>query len=166
MNDDSDAGKPSITPVSTEHERTQPVSMATPQTANAGGEVASDQVPATGAGWFTDDEPPGAVAEFLTDMADTLRKMARDVANMEVRTYVSDELGNLDENGSDLPDKARLRAYTRSSLDGDTDACVPTDEGRVDELLWRLHTDMVRQAQLHRSELLKSMLALMGNWWR
>jgi hypothetical protein len=54
-----------------------------------------------------------------------------------------------------------LRAYTRCQLDGDIDACVPvTATGAVHEALWALHVEMVKQAQAHRAELLKTVLSL------
>ena len=35
-----------------------------------------------------------------------------------------------------------------------------TATGAVDEALWTLHVEMVKQAQAHRAELLKTVLAL------
>jgi hypothetical protein len=65
-------------------------------------------------------------------------------------------------NGTSLPTSgARLRAYTRCELDGDIESCVPmTATGAIHEALWALHVEMVKQAQAHRAELLKTVLSL------
>jgi hypothetical protein len=113
--------------------------------------------------WFGGkaDQPPGFLARLGQKLGDVLGDVLGDASVLEVRTYTSDDLQAV-ASGTSLPTSgARLRAYTRCDLDGDTDACVPvTAGGAVDEALWALHVEMVKQAQAHRTELLKTVLAL------
>lgn len=114
-------------------------------------------------GWFggKDDKEPGALARLGNKVAEVLSEVFNDAAVLEVKTYTSDDLQAVAA-GQPLPTTgARLRAYTRCKLDGDTEVCVPvTAAGAVDEALWTLHIEMVKQAQAHRAELLKTVLSL------
>jgi len=56
----------------------------------------------------------------------------------------------------DLAGTAKLRAFTRIKIDGDTLVCVPERQGEIDEALWAIHLDMVQQAQAHRAEMIKT----------
>ena len=49
---------------------------------------------------------------------------------------------------------ARLRALTRVSLDGDTLACVPQTGSRVDAEIWKVHLELLAQAQANRTTLI------------
>jgi len=42
---------------------------------------------------------------------------------------------------------------------GDSLICVPETEGEVDTALWKIHMDMVQQAQVSRAELLKTVVS-------
>ena len=55
-----------------------------------------------------------------------------------------------------MSDTAKLRALTRISATGDIELYVPQKDGAVDQALWAVHSEMVRQAQANRAELLKS----------
>lgn len=114
-------------------------------------------------GWFgsKDDAQPGLFARLGQKLGDMLGAVISDVTVLEIKTYVSDDL-QVVANGASLPASgARLRAYTRCALDGDMDVCVPvTAAGAVQEALWALHLEMVKQAQAHRAELLKTVLSL------
>jgi hypothetical protein len=46
-----------------------------------------------------------------------------------------------------------------TSADGDTLLCVPEEEGEVDTALWKIHMDMVNQAQSSRAEPLKAAIS-------
>ncbi|HEY0481678.1 MAG TPA: hypothetical protein VGD37_29375 [Kofleriaceae bacterium] len=117
-------------------------------------------------GWFGDkadkaDKPPSALVRLGNRVGEVLGDVLNDAAVLEVRTYTADNLAAI-AGGEPLPTSgARLRAYTRCKLDGDTEACVPvTADGSVDQALWALHLEMVKQAQTHRAELLKTVLSL------
>ena len=113
-------------------------------------------------GWLSkDDKQPSALARLGTKLGEVLTEVLADAAVLEVKTYTSDDLQAV-ASGQSLPTTgARLRAYTRCKLDGDTEVCVPvTSAGAVDEALWALHVEMVKQAQAHRAELLRTVLSL------
>lgn len=89
-----------------------------------------------------------------------LQRALVDVSDLEVRTFVARDLpATAAADPEALPDTAELRAFTRVHLDGDIDVCVPeTPNGEVDRELWQLHSEMVKQAQQSRAELLKLLL--------
>ena len=107
------------------------------------------------------DKQLGFLARLGDKLGDVLSNVIDDVAVLEVKTFTSQDLGAV-ASGQPLPaGGAQLRAYTRCELDGDTEVCVPmTADGAVDEKLWALHSEMVKQAQAHREELLKIVLSL------
>jgi len=117
-------------------------------------------------GWFggKDDKEPSALARLGTKLGEVLSEVLSDAAVLEVKTYTSEDLQAVAA-GQPLPATgARLRAYTRCKLDGDTEVCVPvTATGAVDEALWALHVEMVKQAQAHRAELLRTVLSLFSS---
>ena len=117
-------------------------------------------------GWFgaKDDKEPGALARLGNKVGEVLAEVFSDAAVLEVKTYTSDDLQAVAA-GQPLPATgARLRAYTRCKLDGDTEVCVPVrTDGAIDEALWTLHVEMVKQAQAHRAELLKTVLSLFSS---
>lgn len=117
-------------------------------------------------GWFggKDDKEPGALARLGNKVGEVLAEVFNDAAVLEVKTYTSDDLQAVAA-GQPLPTTgARLRAYTRCKLDGDTEVCVPVrTDGAIDEALWTLHIEMVKQAQAHRAELLKTVLSLFSS---
>ncbi|HEX2692146.1 MAG TPA: hypothetical protein VHN14_36300 [Kofleriaceae bacterium] len=120
-------------------------------------------------GWFgdkdeTDDKQPGALARLGNKLGEVLSEVLGDAAVLEVKTYTSEDLQALAGGEPLHASGARLRAYTRCKLDGDTEVCVPVAAGgAVDEALWTLHVEMVKQAQTHRAELLKTVLSLFSS---
>ena len=120
-------------------------------------------------GWFgdkedKDDKQPGALMRLGNRLGEVLGGVLGDAAVLEVKTYTSHDLQAVAGGEPLHASGARLRAYTRCKLDGDTDVCVPvTAGGAVDEALWTLHVEMVKQAQTHRTELLKTVLSLFSS---
>jgi hypothetical protein len=57
------------------------------------------------------------------------------------------------ENGA-FTAPARRRAVTQVSLDGDTYSLVPQTDGVVDADLWKVHSELVAQAQANRAAML------------
>lgn len=93
---------------------------------------------------------------FAEKLGETLKETIEDAAHLEVETYVADDLAAVDYHKGDFSG-AELRAVTRMSLDGDTQALVPRlDGGGVDTELWAIHTSMVAQAQAGRAEMIKA----------
>lgn len=111
------------------------------------------------------DDQPGVFASLAKKVADTLSAAITDAMSLEVKTYTSKDVGQAVEEGGSLATSAnaQLRAFTRSSLDGDTEVCVPVnDDGVVDENLWTIHKEVVGQAQTHRDEMLKMVLGMIS----
>ncbi len=96
--------------------------------------------------------------DFAERVTKTFGDLVSDAASLEVRTFVSNG-GSAVAVTEDVFRHAQLRAWTRIKLDGDIDVCVPQVDGQVDTALWALHVEMVKQAQAHRAEMFKMVLA-------
>lgn len=98
-----------------------------------------------------------ALNQFTTKLAIALQQAVDNTTSLEVSTYTSDDMTGVTYSvtSGKFEGTAKLRALTRIAFDGDTVICVPEKEGKVDEALWKIHVDMVQQAQTHRAELLK-----------
>ena len=100
---------------------------------------------------------PSSGSSKISGLAGQLSKLLSATINnattLEVRTYTSaaDNVA-LGEDGNPVDEDARLRAFTRVALDGDTSVCVPLDKsGEIDDVLWRLHNETVAQARADRA---------------
>jgi hypothetical protein len=94
-----------------------------------------------------------SIQEFAQKLGRILEKAVDDATTLEVSTYVSDDMTRV---ARDFEKTADLRAFTRIKIDGDTLVCVPEKKGEVDEALWAVHVDMVKQAQANRAEMIKT----------
>ena len=94
-----------------------------------------------------------SVQEFAQKLGQILQKVVDDAASLEVSTYVSDDMSRVTR---DFAGTAKLRAFTRINIDGDTLVCVPERKGEIDDALWTIHVDMVQQAQVNRTEMIKT----------
>jgi hypothetical protein len=94
-----------------------------------------------------------AVQDFADKLGATLEKAVDDATTLNVYTYVSEDMTRL---GRELDQTARLRAFTRIRIDGDTEVYVPERSGEIDQALWAIHLDMVQQAQANRAEMIKT----------
>ncbi len=59
---------------------------------------------------------------------------------------------------------AELRAFTRMEIDGDIDVIVPQRDGEIDAKLWKLHVEMVKQAQAARAELIATVVSTVSGF--
>ena len=99
-----------------------------------------------------------SLQQFVGKLGDFLSKALDDATSLEVSTYVSEDMSAVKyENGQFTG--ARLRALTHIKIDGDTLICVPEEGGEVDTALWKVHMDMLQQAQASRAELLKTVVS-------
>jgi hypothetical protein len=96
-----------------------------------------------------------SVREFTRQLAQAMGKAAEDILTLEVKTYTTSNLETLT--------KRKLRARTHVAFDGDTDVYVPEKAGEVDQDLWQIHIDMVREAQNNRAQFLSAMAELATN---
>jgi hypothetical protein len=101
-----------------------------------------------------------ALQQFSEKLSQTLAKAVDDVTALEVATYASDNMSGVayDFQKGEFSG-ANLRAVTRINLDGDTKICVPEKDGKVDDAMWAIHCEMIKQAQAQRSELLKTLVS-------
>lgn len=111
------------------------------------------------------DSVRGAAAS-LQDAAQRIGSWLADsfqtVTSVKVSTFVSDNIADVKfENGTFTG--AKLRAMTVASLDGNTVVCVPEQDGKVDDTLWKIHSDMVDKALENRVELLKTAALAIAN---
>ncbi len=98
-----------------------------------------------------------ALENFVKKVGDVLSEAVSDATTLEVSTYVTNDMSKIGIEKGKLTGNPQLRALTIIKLDGDTVLCVPQDEfGKVDQDLWNIHLDMVKQAQANRSELIKA----------
>lgn len=101
-----------------------------------------------------------ALTQLTAKFASILQQAVDDSTSLEVSTYSSDNMMGVTYCGGKLEGPAKLRAMTRIQFNGNVIICVPeNEEGKVDETLWKIHAEMVQQAQTHRAELLKVMVS-------
>jgi hypothetical protein len=100
----------------------------------------------------------GTLQDFVGKLGQFLGKALDEATSLEVSTYVSDDMSQVKYEAGRFSG-ARLRALTRIEIDGDSLICVPEAEGEVDAALWKIHMDMVQQAQVSRAELLKTVVS-------
>jgi hypothetical protein len=108
-------------------------------------------------GIFTDSVKSAATAlqEAAQKIGEWLADTFETVTSVHVSTYVSDDLSKAKyENG--VFSGATLRAVTIANLDGNTLLCVPENDGKVDDALWKIHSDVFDKALANRIELLKT----------
>jgi hypothetical protein len=95
------------------------------------------------------DKMQESLSNAINVFANKLGTAFEETATVQVKTYVS-------PSESISKDHIKLRAFTEIKLDGDIETCVPTtQDGKIDEDLWAIHTNMVEQARNHRVEMLK-----------
>ena len=113
-------------------------------------------------GIFGGDEGEGireSFQNFARKLSETLEQAVADLTSLEVRTYISDEIATTTYDRKEkFGESAQMRAMTHISLDGDTDVVVPLSQGQLDDQLWNIHLDMVKQAQEHRNHMLETIV--------
>jgi hypothetical protein len=92
---------------------------------------------------------------MVSKLSDFLGKALDDATSLEVATYVSEDISMVEYKDGRFTG-AKLRALTRVQIDGDTMVVVPETDGEVDADLWKIHLEMLHQAQASRAELVKT----------
>jgi hypothetical protein len=92
--------------------------------------------------------------------ANKLSSAFEDVSSLKVETCVSDDLDGVkfDHKTKQFSGITKRRALTRITLDGDTKSILPEKQGEIDQNVLSLHTEMVKQAKAHRTELIKMLV--------
>lgn len=102
-----------------------------------------------------------AVKKYAADLGGKLNSFMADISTLEVRTYTTpaDQVpADLSGEAIKTQGKATLRAYTSIGLDGDTTALAPLDgAGEINQPVWALHQEMVKQALENRTQMIKAM---------
>jgi hypothetical protein len=103
-----------------------------------------------------------SLTNFTDKLANAVNKAAKDISSLEVTTFSSSDLSKVsyDYEKNRLSGDVKLRAITRISFDGDTQACVPETDDAINQALWKIHLDMVQEAQANRTEFFKAMAEL------
>lgn len=109
----------------------------------------------------TKSDEPG----WLDRLTRTLTDLATDISSVTVRTYTAEDVGAAVKNPREIDQVGQLRAWTRIAIDGDTDVCVPTSQGKVDRTLWQLHQQVVDQAQTHRNAMIETLVSSATGLW-
>jgi hypothetical protein len=111
------------------------------------------------------DSVRGAAAS-LQDAAQKIGAWLADsfqtVTSVHVSTYASDSIKDVQYVNGVLTG-AELRAVTIANLDGNTVVCVPEQNGKVDDALWKIHSDTFDKALANRVELLKTAAAAIAS---
>jgi hypothetical protein len=100
-----------------------------------------------------------ATQKFIQKLGEYLSAALDDATSLEVRTYVSEDIGAVTYEKGAFGGSAQLRAMTRVNIDGDSLVCVPHSAGELDTAVWAVHMDMLKQAQESRAELLKTIVS-------
>lgn len=101
--------------------------------------------------------------QFAQKLGAFLSAAIDDAATLEVSTYTSSKMDAVVFQGSKITG-ASLRAVTALRIDGDTSQVIPLNEdGEVDAALWNVHMEMVKQAQISRTELIKSAISAVAS---
>ncbi len=101
-----------------------------------------------------------SLSQFTDRLSQALERALDDAVSLEVTTYVMEDI-SVPKSG-EFPAGAKLRAYTRIQVDGDTQVIVPEKAGEIHKELWAIHLDMVQQAQANRAEMIKATAAAAG----
>jgi hypothetical protein len=109
-----------------------------------------------------------ALRGFVEKLGGLLSDAVANVSSLEVSTYTSEDMAQVSFRGGTL-EGAKLRAMTVIKIDGDTLNCLPqTEDGEIDQAMWAVHAEMVKQAQANRAELIKTVISaassLSGLW--
>jgi hypothetical protein len=105
-------------------------------------------------GFFTSDSgAKSTLQELASTLSAKIGEAINAVATVQVKTYSTASL--VDKPGVDPFTGANLRAISEIRLDGNARICVPEKDGQVDDVLWKLHTDMVDKALANRIEMFK-----------
>ncbi len=96
---------------------------------------------------------------FTSRLAQALEKAAEDITSLEVSTYTSSDIDGVkyDLENKKMTGEVKLRAYTHIAFDGDTQIALPDKAGSIDEAVWNIHIQMVKEAQANRAAFLQTM---------
>jgi hypothetical protein len=114
---------------------------------------------------FDDSEGRRARKNLIANVTQISRMLERTLEELSeslaVETYIAENMADIEY--ALLEGKAKMAIYTRVQPDGDTQVVFSQDWEEMDERLWRMHCDAVREAQAQRAEKLTMLMtALQG----
>lgn len=101
------------------------------------------------------DRLAAALQQVADKIGTALQKAVDDLTSLEVSTFVSDDMEQVQYADGKFTGPVKMRAMTRVNIDGDTLVCVPEQDGGIDQVLWTIHSDTVARSQTHRTELIQ-----------
>jgi hypothetical protein len=108
----------------------------------------------------TREKLAAAMQDFAQRLGQAIESAVKNITTLEVATYVSDDMEAVDKD--DIKGTATLSVLTRIKASGDIEACIPTKDGDLDETLWTMHSTLVQQAQINRTELVRTVVEAVG----
>jgi hypothetical protein len=103
----------------------------------------------------------GSIKQFTNQLTAAVGAAATDILTLNVETYSTNNLVEVTQGNTQ---NAKIRAYTHIDFDGDMQVYVPEDsEGDVDQELWAIHMQTVREAQANRAKSIQAMAELATN---
>ena len=100
------------------------------------------------------------VQDVTSKIMTRLAQAVDSLATVEVSTYTTSDMATAKANQMQ---GATLRAYSRVRLDGNAEICVPETNGQVDDVLWKIHSDMVQKALDNRTATLKAIASAVAS---
>lgn len=101
-----------------------------------------------------------SLKKFTDQLAVGMGQAADDILTLDVETYSGDLAVIVQGKTQD----AKPRAYTHIDFDGDMKVYVPENiEGAVDQEIWTIHMQTVREAQANRAKFIQAMAELATN---
>ena len=94
-----------------------------------------------------------SLQKVLASIASTVQGLVNDIVVLEVSTYTSGTMDGFEN--------AKLRATSRVDLGGDTKTLIPELDGKVDDALWKIHSDTLDRALTYRAELIRQTIDLL-----
>lgn len=102
-------------------------------------------------------EKPGPIHEFMNKMGDFLVRSVENVSTLQVDTWESQDGEDVHYEDGEYKG-ARLSASTRIDLDGDFKVLVPKKPEGIDEAIWEIHLESLKQAQEARAATLNVLI--------
>jgi hypothetical protein len=103
------------------------------------------------------------LADVAGRIGDAAGRLADGVSRIEVSTYVSAAIDDVEFDDKGQPTGAHRRVFTRTRIDGDTVALLPDDLEAGDKQLLDFHLGLVEQARETQAELLSRVTSAFGS---
>jgi hypothetical protein len=158
--DQAEAERPVMDPIVLPITRPDPPPAATPF---AGPQTPIDTAEAAGPtllGQLDEVQVRQAAENLVANVAQISRALEQALADLSgpfvVETYLADSMSQAGQ-----PEETDLLVYTRVQPDGDTQVVLPRQWQEIDQDLWRMHNDAVREARASRATEIQGIAAVL-----